>query len=61
MEGRFELDLAGAQWLLGLIMVSQDASIYVFGENQRGLNWKDTSSRVPLPDLIGFYQYPDTR
>ena len=35
MEGRFELDLAGALRLLGENMVSQDATIFlVFGENQ---------------------------
>jgi hypothetical protein len=35
VEGRFELDLAGARRLLGEIMVSQDATIFCFGENQR--------------------------
>jgi hypothetical protein len=61
VEGGFELDLAGARRLLGEIMVSQDATISVFGENQQGLVWKDTSSRVPLTDLIDFYPYPGTR
>jgi hypothetical protein len=37
VEGRFELDLAGARRLLGEVMVSQDATIFVFGENQREL------------------------
>jgi hypothetical protein len=38
VEGRFELDLAGARKLLGKIMVSQDANIILFfGENQREL------------------------
>jgi hypothetical protein len=57
----FELDLAGAKRLLGKIMVSQDTTVLVLGGNQWGLVWKDTSSRVPLPDLIDFYQYPGTR
>jgi hypothetical protein len=33
----FELDLAGARRLLGKIMMSQDATIFVFGENQQEL------------------------
>jgi hypothetical protein len=33
VEGWFELDLAGAQRLLGKIMVSQDATFFCFGEN----------------------------
>jgi hypothetical protein len=37
VEGRFELDLAGAWRLLGKITVSQDATIFVFGENQQEL------------------------
>ena len=37
VEGGFELDLAGARRLLGKIVVSQDATIFCFGENQREL------------------------
>jgi hypothetical protein len=37
MEGRFELDLAAAWRLLGKNMVSQGATIFCFGENQREL------------------------
>jgi hypothetical protein len=37
VEGGFELDLAGVQRLLGKNMVSQDATIFCFGENQREL------------------------
>ncbi len=33
VEGGFELDLAGAQRLLGEIMVSQDATIFRVGKN----------------------------
>jgi hypothetical protein len=33
VEGGFELDLAGARRLLGEIMVSQDATIFCFGDN----------------------------
>jgi hypothetical protein len=62
VEGRFELDLAFAWRLLGKMMVSQDATIFCFWwESAGAIFWKDISSRAPLPDLIGFHQYPGMR
>jgi hypothetical protein len=44
----FELDLAGAQRLLGKYMVSQDATIFCFGENQQELFSGKTSAPAYL-------------
>jgi hypothetical protein len=60
--GGFELDLFGARRLLGKIMVSQGTTIFCFwGKSAGALFWKDISSCVPPPDLIGFHQFPGMR